>query len=126
MLPSSLRVRKEYFREIFKSGKFFPSKNLTIVVLETKELAQKQSRFSFSISSKVSGNAVDRNKLRRWGYSSVKEVLDKIPPGFLVVFVFKPGILNLKFQEINREIQLVMKKADLLTQKTNSDKFPTG
>ncbi|WKZ26300.1 MAG: ribonuclease P protein component [Candidatus Paceibacterota bacterium] len=113
MLPSSLRVRKEYFREIFKSGKFFPSKNLTIVVLETKELAQKQSRFSFSISSKVSGNAVDRNKLRRRGYAAVKDLILQIKPGFLAVFVLKKGAEKLNFEEYKKEIEDLLKKSSL-------------
>lgn len=114
MLPSSRRVRQKSFQEIFKNGRFFSGKNLSLTVLKNSKFPEKPSSFAFSVSKKVSNKAVLRNKLRRRGYSIVKGVINQIKPGFLAVFVLKKGAEKLIFQEYKEEIESLLAKSNLL------------
>ncbi len=65
---------------------------------------QKSTKFSFSISKKNSKSSVERNKLRRWGYSVITKHIKEIKPGFLCFFSFKKGSVKTEFQSLENEI----------------------
>ena len=113
MLPSSLRIRRSLFKDIFKRGSVFYSKDLSLFVLKDKE-ALKNSLFSFSASKKVSKVAPKRNKLRRQGYSAVRTFLKETNPGFLCVFVYKKTAGEASFEDIKNQIEFLLKKARIL------------
>ena len=62
------------------------------------------SRFAFSVSKKVCKKAVDRNRLRRQGYSVVSKYLKQINPGYFYIFTFKKGSYPIPFSELEKEI----------------------
>lgn len=113
MLPSSRRVNKAYFKEIFHKGSFFQSSNLSLIVLFSPSLAP-ESRIAFSVSSKVAKSAVQRNKLRRQGYSVVSKLLKNIKPSYLGVFVLKNGATKLDFESYREEIEKLLEKSKII------------
>ncbi len=112
MLPHKRRIGKEYFEEIGARGVSFHGKFLSLRVLKAGE--DKQSKFSFAVSKKVSNKAVDRNLLKRRGYSVVGEVLDSVRPSFLATFSIKKGAEALSFSEFREEMLFLLKKAGVL------------
>ncbi|MEK7552434.1 MAG: ribonuclease P protein component [Patescibacteria group bacterium] len=114
MLPSPLRIRRILFKDIFRKGSVFHSKDLSLFVLKDKE-AVKASLFSFSASKKVSKIAPKRNKLRRQGYSVVRNFLKEVTPGFLCVFVYKKTAGEASFEDIKTQIEFLLRKAVIRT-----------
>lgn len=90
------------FPRVLSSGKRHNSQSLLLTVVESDSNAP--SRFTFSISKKVSKNATDRNTARRRGYSSVSRHLDSVKPGYLLFFSFKKGSGRAAFSTIEKEI----------------------
>ena len=64
----------------------------------------KPSCFAFSVSKKICKKAVDRNRLRRQGYSIVSKYILDIIPGFLFFISFKKGIYPISFNELEKEL----------------------
>ncbi len=89
MLPKSRRISKEEFSSILKSGKRYTSAHFVMYVAQNKANLTKPSQFSFSISKKVASSAVERNKLRRRGYSALRKLLGGVKSGYLLMFSFK-------------------------------------
>ena len=118
MLPSSLRIRRSFLKDVFKKSSVFHSKDLSLFVLRDS-VAKNNSLFSFSASKKVSKVAPKRNKLRRQGYSVVRDILKtkKINPGFLCVFVYKKTVGDAPFEDIKNQIEFLLKKARVIIQK---------
>ena len=52
---------------------------------------KKPSKFSFSVSKKIAKSAVDRNRLRRRGYSIVSKYIKTTKSGFYCFFSYKSG-----------------------------------
>ena len=86
MLPKTRRIEKKLFELSFRSSKRYNSTHLMLFVANNKENI---SRFSFSISKKICKNAVDRNRLRRQGYSIIKKHISDMPNGLLFFFSSK-------------------------------------
>lgn len=114
MLPSSYRLRREFFEEIFKRGAVFYGKDLSLFILKSQEKGLKHSLFSFSASKKVSKIAVERNKLRRRGYSSIQYLLSRVKPGFFCVFVYKPSAKKASFNDLREQIESLLNKSKIL------------
>ncbi len=75
------------------------------------------SKFSFVVSKKVSKSAVQRNLLRRRGYSALRLILGKkklhtLP--VLGVFFLKKDAEKLTFSAFQNEVRLLLKKAQIL------------
>jgi len=113
MLPKKRKVNRETFASILKKGRSFHSKNISIRVYSSKN-KEEDSRFSFVVSKKISNNANKRNLLKRRGYDVVKGVIKNIKKGFIGIFFYKKGILDLSYLEIRDEIVFLLKKSDAL------------
>ncbi len=113
MLSQTRRITREEFKKLGR-GRAFHSPLLSLFVYTidgATATAEKQlSKFAFSCSKKVSKSAVVRNKLRRRGYVGVRKMLSKVPPGFFFVFVYKKGAEKSTYQEVEKEVQDLLKK----------------
>lgn len=70
------------------------------------------SRFCVSVSKKIVKKATDRNKLRRAGYRSLRELLPEIKPNTLAVLSFRR--VPKDSQEINKKLKLILKRSGLI------------
>lgn len=105
MLLKRNRTNTKEVEKIFKEGRFFGSPGFTFKYLKN---SGKGRKISFIVPKNVAKLAVQRNLLRRRGYSALKKYLNQFPAGLTGVFVFK------KYQEdvstIENEIKNILKK----------------
>lgn len=79
------RVDKSIIKQIFTKSRFINSANITLKFILNNKLPK---RVSFIVPKSTSKKAVERNLLRRRGYSVLSKYLDTLPFGFMGVFVF--------------------------------------
>lgn len=103
-----LTKRKE-FGYIYKNGKYSYNNYLTLMYVPTK---LKSPRIGFSISKKT-GKAWLRNKVKRQLRDVVRTLINQINPGFNYVFVTKPEITTLNYNQIKDAVTDVLTKAKL-------------
>jgi ribonuclease P protein component len=115
MLPKKNRADKKAIEMIFKAcppngreGKFLNSTNLTFKYIKTDSL--NTPRISFIAPKNIAKLAVQRNLLRRCGYSVLKKYIKQFPLGLVGVFVFK------KYQDdvliLENEIKSILSKTN--------------
>lgn len=112
MLPKNRRIQKKLFSNTVLLGRRFNSPHFLAYITEIDK--SKQSLFSFSVSKKVCKSAVDRNRLRRQGYSIISNYLKEVLPGFTCFFSFKKGSSSIKFEEMQTEIKSILKSANVI------------
>ncbi len=105
-------LKKNYeFSRVYKRGKYFRDKNLTLNVFATNN---QYTRYGISISKKIFKSSVKRNLYRR----RIKEVLrihfDDIKVGYDIVFVVKGNEYIPEFCEIEKGIINLLNKANLI------------
>lgn len=87
MLPKKNRADKKTIRKIFKEGGFVSSPSLNFkYVLNTDK---KNSRISFVVPKSLIKSAVERNLLRRRGYSALTKQIKNFSTGLVGAFVFR-------------------------------------
>ncbi len=105
MLPKKNRADKKAVEKIFKKGKFVDSLNLTFKFLIIPE---KERKISFIAPKNIAKKAVERNHLRRLGYSALEKILNNFPAGIAGTFVFKRYENNILI--IENEIKNILNK----------------
>lgn len=102
MLPSGSRLLKnKEFQSVFKKGKFFKSKVLSLRVLKNN---LDKNRFGFVVSNKISKKSVERHKIKRRLIGIVKLILPKLEKGFDFVIITFQGIKEKTYKEIKKEM----------------------
>ena len=114
MLPKVNRLKKnKEFERVFKKGQSFRE---DFLILKAVSNNLKNSRFGFIVSSKILKKAVVRNKIKRWLRSAVLFQLkkdNKTEEPMDIVIIVKPGMPIKNFQEIEKIINKLFKKAKL-------------
>ena len=95
------------YRYVYRRGKSYPSKNLVLVHLKGRE-----QRFGFSVSSKV-GNAVTRNRIRRYLREDVRRLRQRLKSG-KYVFIARPALKTAAHEELTRELKNLLRRAKLV------------
>ena len=95
------------YRYVYRRGKSYPSRNVVLIYLKGKE-----QRFGFSVSGKV-GNAVTRNRIRRYMREDVRRVRTTLKRG-KYVFIARQGIVELSHAALTRELERLFARAGLL------------
>lgn len=107
MLSKRNRVIKKEVDLIFKSGKSISSLNFNFKFIKIPKNPLNEWKISFIVPKSVAKLAVQRNLLRRRGYSVLKKI-NSSPSGIVGVFVFK------KYQDdvilIENEIKNIFSK----------------
>jgi ribonuclease P protein component len=118
MLPKKNRISRTVFDLIFNNGKSIYSKSITLKYLkinnDLKNEIGYQSRFSFVAPSKIFKRSVYRNFLKRAGYNIIRKNKKNIKDGFVAVFLFKKTATKESFNELEKEILLLLNKAKIL------------
>ncbi|HLD38591.1 MAG TPA: ribonuclease P protein component [Candidatus Nanoarchaeia archaeon] len=107
MLAKNLRLDRKEFNRIFREGKTFHSDFLFAKILKENRVG---NNFSVSVPTKVSKKAAGRNKLRRRGYSIIKNNLTNLKGGSSVIVILKKGAEELNFDEYKKEMESLLKK----------------
>ena len=87
MLSKKNRLDKKGVDKVFLEGRFINSSFLTFKFLSTKD--QHSPHISFIAPKSVAKFAVNRNILRRRGYTALKKYINQFPSGLLGAFIFK-------------------------------------
>ena len=95
------------YRFVYRRGKSNPSRNLALVHLKGREL-----KIGFSVSGKV-GNAVTRNRIRRWMREDVRKLRTRLKCG-KYIFVARPSAAEISHAALTREIGSLLNRAKLL------------
>ncbi len=101
---------RERFQEVRRTGKSRKD-HLAILVFLRNDLPY--SRFGFTASRRV-GNAVQRNRAKRLLRESVRLRFKTINPGWDMVFIARPVIVNQPFQRVDAACERLLKKAHML------------
>lgn len=105
MIPKVNRVDRKSIDQIFKTGRFVNSTNLTFKFLKSPTL--NSYRISFVAPKSVAKLAVKRNLLRRRGYNALKKI-NTTPFGIIGIFVFKNSLVSIS--ELENEIKTIFSK----------------
>ena len=104
MLPKKNRADKKVVERIFKEGRVINAPNLALRFVASRGPA----RISVIVPKSTAKKAVERNRLRRRGYSVLEKYIKQLPLGLAGVLIFK------KYQEdfsiIEDEIKNIFNK----------------
>ena len=95
------------YRFVYRRGKSHPSRNLVLIHLKGRDL-----KIGFSVSSKV-GNAVTRNRVRRWLREDVRKLRYKMKCG-KYVFIARQGVADVPHEALTHEVSRLLQRAKLL------------
>ena len=106
MTPKKNRADRDAIEKIFKAGKFLNSPGLTFKFIT--ENGSSLPRISFIVPKTVAKGAVERNRLRRRGYSALEKCIAHFPDWITGAFVFKKS--SMKKEDIENEIKSILSK----------------
>lgn len=108
------RIKKNTeFQRIFKKGKSFANRQFIVYVLKND---QPEFRVGLSVSKKV-GNAVTRNRIKRYIRQTFLELKDDVQPNADYVIIARQQAANLDFHESKKSLEHVLKIARALPRK---------
>ena len=112
MLPKKHRLKKKNdFARVMRRGGAAASRYL---ILRFSDNQLELSRVGFVCSKKVAKKAVERNKIKRRLREIVRVMLPNIRPGFDLVFLTRPGIAGIEFEEVEAMVGKLLAKARLI------------
>ena len=95
------------YRYVYRKGKAYPSRNLTLVYLKGRGV-----KVGFSVSSKV-GNAVTRNRIRRFMREDIRKRIYAMKNG-RYIFVARPSAKEISHERLTSELGAVLNRAGLI------------
>lgn len=114
MLKKEYRLRKKYmFAYCYKVGKVVHAKSCFMYYTTSKN---KNVKIGLSVSKKV-GGAVQRNKARRLLREAITPYLSCINNDYNIIIVARDDFLKYSFNDIQQDIEHMLKKAGLLNAK---------
>jgi len=112
MLNKENRLNKEKdFEKVFKKGRSFYTKKIGVKMLKND---LNVSRFGIVVSTKVAKKANKRNLLKRRLREVLRLRVDQVKKGFDFMIIALPEAKDLKYQEIEHEIELILRKLKAL------------
>ena len=116
MLAYSNRLtKKREIETVLKQGRVFYTKYF---IIRTKKNQAEQSRFAIVVSTKVSKKATQRNTVKRRLSELLRQALNKIKPGYDLVIIASPAIIEkgrvITSGEIKKILDFALHKINLL------------
>lgn len=106
------RIKKNReFQLVFKNGKSFA--NRQFVVYRYQKKGQEKFRIGLSVSKKV-GNAVTRNRIKRYIRQTFLELKDDVHPEYDYIIIARKGAATIDFHETKKSLQHVLRIARVL------------
>ena len=112
MLASKYRLSgKKIFEKVLKEGRFVQSPSFGVAYLEDD--SSDISHFGFVVSTKVSKEAVTRNRVKRALSEAVRFLMDKINKSYNVVFLAKGNSTKASTDVLMGEVREALQKAGI-------------
>ncbi|TWT00628.1 MULTISPECIES: ribonuclease P protein component [unclassified Planomicrobium] len=113
-MNKSQRIKKnKEFQTVFKKGKSFANRQFIVYVLKNEQPA---FRIGLSVSKKV-GNAVTRNRIKRYIRQTFLELEHDLLPNADYVIIARQQAATLDFHESKKSLEHVLKIARALPKK---------
>jgi len=111
MLAKKYRLAKEKaFKRVYQKGKFFFTSNINLRFAKNQE---KNSRFGFVISKKISKKATIRNRIKRQLSEIIRKNLKSIVKGKDIVIKVKKPYIEKDFNQKEQILVKIFKKNKL-------------
>ena len=101
-----LRKRGEYLALQARSQKF-GGRHITVLAAQLG--GGPRWRLGVTVSRKV-GNAVVRNRVKRWIRESFRRHVDRTVPGFSIVVIARPSAASSSYEETSRELSWLLNR----------------
>ncbi len=112
MLPKKHRLLAEKdFSRLFRGGRQFSSRFLSLKAVKN---GLPESRIGFAIGVKIAKRAVRRNLLKRRLREIVRKHLPATTAGYDLVFIARPGAIEVPFQELDGMVRELLGRSGLL------------
>lgn len=109
------RIKKNAeFQEIFKKGKSFANRQFVVYCLGKEE---DYYRVGLSVSKKV-GNAVVRNRIKRYIRQTFLEIHDQVYSKMDYIIIARNPAAKLDFHETKKSLEHVLKIAKVIKKKS--------
>ena len=106
------RIKKnEEFQTVFKKGKSFANRQFVVYCLKKEN--QTAFRIGLSVGKKI-GNAVVRNRVKRYLRQTFLELKDEVRQDMDYVIIARNQAANLDFHETKKSLEHVLKIAKVL------------
>lgn len=99
------------FQRVFKQGKSFANRQLVLYYLEKPE--QKHFRVGLSVGTKI-GNAVTRNRIKRYLRESFRSLKEQIKPTFDIIIIARQPTKSMGYFEIRSSLIHLLSREKLL------------
>lgn len=100
-----LLTRRDFLR-VQGRGRKIATPHLIGVALPSRE---KRRRVGLTVSTKV-GNAVERNRVKRWLREIVRHQKEALPPEMDVVLIARPGAANAGLPRLERDFREIARR----------------
>lgn len=111
MIKKENRLKKNsQFSYIYKHGQTKHSPILSLSFVKTK---YQPFKVGFTVSKKI-GKSVVRSKVKRRLREAFRLIFNQVNENYNYIFIARPGIEKVSFQEIQQTIMLLLEKANLI------------
>jgi ribonuclease P protein component len=111
-MKKSYRIKKnEDFQKIFRMKKSVANRQFVIYIMDKPE--QKKFRVGLSVSKKL-GNAVTRNRIKRYIREAIKELKTDIIGNRDFIVIARHPVSDMNFHEVKKSLLHVMRIAKLI------------
>ncbi|UQZ84491.1 Ribonuclease P protein component [Paenibacillus konkukensis] len=107
-------TKREYFDKVYRGGKSMANHQFVLYYYPRPQ--QESFRLGISVSKKL-GNAVVRNRIRRVVKEIVRLNRPKFAGGYDFILIARKPVVGLTYQEVEKSILHVFKRASLLARK---------
>ncbi len=112
MMKKEYRIKdNKEFQYVFQQGKSFANRQL--VIYFTEEVDQGHFRIGLSVGKKI-GNAVTRNRIKRYLRQSFQELEAKILPTLNIVIIARQPTKEMNYFEIRKSLLHLLSRQCLL------------
>lgn len=111
-MKKKFRIKKNKdFQAAFKKGRSFANRQFVVYVLQKEE--QEAFRVGLSVSKKI-GNAVTRNRIKRYIRQAVVELKERMATGVDYVIIARKPLAEMDFFEVKKSLEHVLKVGKVL------------
>ncbi|RKQ32977.1 ribonuclease P protein component [Oceanobacillus halophilus] len=111
-MKKRFRIKKnEDFQFVFRKGKSFANRQLVIYYLEKP--GQDHFRIGLSVGKKI-GNAVTRNRIKRYLRQAFQELEDNIKYPHDIVIIARNQTKNMEYEAVKKSLNHLLYKQKLL------------